>query len=158
MLWDLNGEMAGQVYRSWSTCVKEAWKVPRSTHTFIVDNLLAANLFSAKQQLAGRYVNYVHGLLNSKSPEVKTVVNMVGRCARSNTGKNLMNLERETGIDPWRNKGWKVRDMVKRCEVPQKDKWRLNYLGKLIKARNEMKEMGEHFEEIISLIESLCSS
>ena len=32
MLWDLYGEMSGQVFRSWNTCVKLAWGLPRSTH------------------------------------------------------------------------------------------------------------------------------
>ena len=36
MLWDLFGEKAGQIYRSWSTAVKLTWDVPRSTHTFLV--------------------------------------------------------------------------------------------------------------------------
>ena len=36
MLWDLYGERVGQLCRSWSTCVKLAWDLPRSTHTFKV--------------------------------------------------------------------------------------------------------------------------
>ena len=36
MLWDLSSEMAGMFYRSWNTCVKLAWNVPRSTHTYLL--------------------------------------------------------------------------------------------------------------------------
>ena len=36
MLWDLFGDMAGQVYRSWNTCVKLVWDLPRSTHNYIL--------------------------------------------------------------------------------------------------------------------------
>ena len=94
MLWDLFSEKTSQVYKSWSTCVKLAWKVPRSTHTFLVDNLLAAQFYTVKQQLLSRYVHFVKKLLSSNSPEVCMVVNMVARCARSTTGSNLLKIER----------------------------------------------------------------
>ena len=58
MLWDLTGEKVGQICRSWSTCIKITWDVPRSTHSYLVDNLLASGHLSVKQQLAGRYINF----------------------------------------------------------------------------------------------------
>ena len=158
MLWDLNGEMAGQICRSWSTSVKMAWDVPRSTHTWLVDNLLASGFLSVKQQLVGRYVNFVRGLLKSLSPEVKTVANMVTRCARSTTGKNMMNIQRETGLDPWRSQAWMVREHISKAEVPVGEGWRVQYLAKLLHARKEMETKSQDVEEINLLIESLCSS
>ena len=101
MHWDLFGEKAGQLYRSWSTCVKLTWNVPRATHSFLVDNLLAAQFFTVKQQLLSRYVNFLKKVMRSTNPEVTTVANMVARCARSTTGRNLMKIERETNMDPW---------------------------------------------------------
>ena len=44
MLWDLYGEMAGQVYRSWNTTVKLVWNLPRGTHNYFVDQLLERHL------------------------------------------------------------------------------------------------------------------
>ena len=158
MLWDLNGEMAGQISRSWSTSVKMAWDVPRSTHTWLVDNLLGSGFFSVKQQLVGRYVNFVSGLLKSVSPEVKTVANMVARCARSTTGKNMMSIQRETGLDPWRSQAWMVRGKISKAEVPVGEGWRVQYLAKLLQARKEMETKCQDVEEVNLLIESLCSS
>ena len=100
MLWDLYGDKAEQIYRSWSTNAKLVWKVPRSCHTYLVDNLLTAQFYTLKHQLRGRYINFVKTLLNSVSPEVCMVANMVARCSRSTTGKNLIQIERETGLDP----------------------------------------------------------
>ena len=34
MLWDLQGNLAKQVFHAWNTCVKLAWHVPRQTHTY----------------------------------------------------------------------------------------------------------------------------
>ena len=155
---DLFGQMAGQIYNSWSTTVKVTWDVPRSTHRFLVDNLLAADFLTVKQQLLGRYVNFFHGLLKSLSPEVRIVASMMGRCARSTTGKNLLCLERETGLDPWTAKAWCVREKVQRVEVPMGEGWRIQYLSKLLHARKDLEIKCQDVEEINTLIESLCSS
>ena len=158
MLWDLFGEKANQVYRSWSTCVKLTWNIPRSTHSFLVDNLLAAEFHTVKQQLLSRFVHFVKKLLTSSSPEVCMVVNMVARCARSTTGNNLLNIEREVHLDPWTTPGWKIKEAVARAEVPAMEGWRIQYLGKLLDARREMDDKCDDTEEISSLIDNLCSS
>ena len=108
MLWDLYGEKAGQLYRAWSTSVKLTWDVPRSTHTYLVEDVLAKDFLTVKQQLVGRYVGFFRALLKSKSPEVQIVASMVGRCALSTTGSNLMKIQRETGHDPWVDDSWKI--------------------------------------------------
>ena len=51
MLWDLFGENAGKVYRSWNTCVKLVWNVPRNTHNYFVENLLAKSFYSVRAQI-----------------------------------------------------------------------------------------------------------
>ena len=158
MLWDLTSEKVFQIYRAWSTTVKLTWNVPRSTHLYLVDCLLAADFYTVKQQLAARFVSFFRSLRESLSPEVRIVANMVGRCVRSNTGKNLANIERETGLDPWRSQAWKVRDMMKRVEVPDKEGWRPQYLMKLLMARKELDTKCSDVSEISKLIESLCSS
>jgi hypothetical protein len=158
MLWDLFGEKAGQLYRSWSTCVKLTWNVPRATHSFLVDNLLAAQFFTVKKQLLSRYVNFLKKLMRSTSPEVTTVANMVARCARSTTGRNLMKIERETNLDPWTTPAWMVREKAQRAEVPPMEGWRVQYLGKLLDARQDLENRCETTDEISSLIDDLCRS
>ena len=158
MLWDLFGEKAGQLYRSWSTCVKLTWNVPRATHSFLVDNLLAAQFFTVKQQLLSRYVNFLKKLMRSTSPEVTTVANMVARCARSTTGSNLMKIERETNLDPWTTPAWMIRETVQRAEVPPMKGWKVQYLGKLLDARQDLENRCETTDEISSLIDDLCRS
>ena len=126
MLWDLFGEKADQIYKSWNTCAKITWGVPRSTHTFLMDNLLMAQFYTVKQQLVGRYVRK---LLSSTSPELCIVANMVARCARSTTGRNMLNIERETNLDPWTTQSWRIRDEVPRAEVPEMQGWRIQRQG-----------------------------
>ena len=158
MLWDLYGVKAGQLYRSWNTSVKVAWDVPRATHTYLVDNLLSCGLLNVKQQLVSRFVNFFRSLLKSQSKEVKVVASIVARCARSTTGRNLMNIQVETNMDPWREEAWKIRQAVKFEEVPDREGWRVQYLAKLIRAKQEMETRCEPVEEIERLIGSLCTS
>ena len=158
MLWDLYGEKAGQLYRSWNTSVKVAWDVPRATHTYLVDNLLSCGLLNVKQQLVSRFVNFFRSLLKSQSTEVKVVASIVARCARSITGRNLKNIQLETKMDPWREEAWKIRQSVKLEEVPDREGWRVQYLAKLIRAKQEMETRCEPVEEIERLIGSLCTS
>ena len=40
-LWDLGSDLAKQYYTAWKTCVKLTWQVPRTTHTYFVDQLLS---------------------------------------------------------------------------------------------------------------------
>ena len=158
MLWDLYGDKVGQLCRAWSTCVKLAWDLPRSTHTFLVEGLLARNFFTVKQQLVGRFVNFFRELQKSKSLEVRIVSSMVGRCVRSTTGKNLALIERDTGLDPWVTPAWKVRAATPREEIPVSEGWRAQYLTKLIQARRSMQTNLEDSSDVENLIESLCSS
>ena len=55
MTWPLFSEKARQVFNCWSTCVKLAWDVPRATHTYLVDNLLAGGLPSIRSSVLIRF-------------------------------------------------------------------------------------------------------
>ena len=100
-------------------------------------------------------MSFVKKLLRSTSPEVSIVASMVARCARSTTGGNLMQIERETNLDPWITPAWMIRETAERAEVPP---WRVQYLGKLLDARQELEDRCEKTDEISSLIDDLCRS
>ena len=63
MLWDLGGDQVQQLLNCWSTCVKLAMNVPRATHTYFVDHLLACDLSSARVDIMVRYLKFFRGLL-----------------------------------------------------------------------------------------------
>ena len=77
----------------YGTCMgtKLCWDVPRGTHTYIVNNLLAANLKRLRNQALSRYVSFYRSLLASPCKEVAVVARMVGRNASTTTGLNLLN-------------------------------------------------------------------
>ena len=155
MLWDLSSEMAGQFFRAWSTAVKLAWEVPRSTHTYLVNHLLSVNHASFREQILVRYLNFFRKLRKSKATPVKFLAQIVARDIRSTTGRNLHLIQEEANIDPWA-KDVEVR--LHREPVPNEDMWRLPLLCKLLIQRKEMELNMEKTEGITDLIDSLCSS
>ena len=159
MLWWFDGPAAGQVFRAWNTCVKLVWGVPRSTHTYFVDQLLSCCLSSLKAHTLCRYVKFISSLKDSPSAEVSTLANIVLRDVRSNTGANVRFLSWETGLDP--SEGISaVRGATQEqlCKPEDRDTWRLQYLARLLAERGEMFYRGIETEENILtvLINGLC--
>ena len=103
MLWDLYGEMSGQAFRSWNTCVKLTWDLPRSTHNYLVEQLLAKEFKSVRKRIMLQYVSFVKRLGRSVSQEVRIMRSMVAsnvQFVQSMTGKNITNMKEEIRLDP----------------------------------------------------------
>ena len=158
MLWDLYGEMAGQVYRSWNTTVKLVWNLPRSTHNYFVDHLLAKSFNSVRKKVLSQYVSFLKRLGNSVSTEVRLMSKIVAADIRSVTGKNVFNMRKEFNLDPWLATSGMFQKSYKFYEVPEVDSWRLPLLSSLLKERQEMDACGDTTETISGLIDSLCYS
>ena len=101
MLWDLYGDMAGQVYRSWNTCVKLVWDLPRSTHNFFVDHLLAGTLPSVRKSIVTQYTSFLQRLRKSVSKETRVMSQIVAADIRSVTGRNCLNLNLDFDLHTW---------------------------------------------------------
>ena len=161
MLWDLGGDGAAQIYNAWSTAVKLSWHVPRATRTYLVQKVLSSGITSAKVDILARYANFFRGLRKSPSPEVAVMANIAGRDIRSTTGRNMKLLEEASGMDPWifDSSRLKVELAIRETvEVPEQDRWRVKYLDKLMKEKQENHYMGEveQVKKLSDLIDSLC--
>jgi hypothetical protein len=161
MLWDLGGPGASQVFNSWTTAVKLSWAVPRATRTYLVQQVLASGLTSAKVDILARYANFFRGLRKSPCHEVVVMANMAGRDLRSTTGKNLKFLEDCSQLNPWEYSSARIKKELvekERVVVPNQDQWRVSYLASLLERRQVVQYLGlEEDEEYLSeLIDSLC--
>ena len=135
MLWDLDSAMVGQYCRVWNTCVKLSYDIPRSTHTYLVEHLLAVDFVPVRTELLARYVNFHKALLKSKSSEVQFLAEIVTSDVRTTTSRNLALVQQVTGLDPSKVTSHKVREAVKVADVPVNDVWRLRLLQILIERR-----------------------
>ena len=157
MTWSLFSDKAMQVFNCWGTCVKLAWGVPRATHTYLVDNLLAAGIPSVRLSLLACFLK---GVRSSSSLEVRLVANLASADTRSSTGSNLSGISRMIKLDS-RYKSWveaKSLILQAKSRVPDQDCWRLGCLRKYLGERYQLQAKLEDTSDIDSLIDSICSS
>ena len=163
MLWDMEGDMARQYCNSWNTCIKLAWGVSRATHTYFLD-YLSGGLISVRKDILSRYAGFYRKLLLSPCKEVNILARVVAKDIRSTTAKNIRLLDRETGGLTWQASAWKIREEIdsREVKVPDEDKWRLPYLGKLLEERDKLIYQGEEdSQEVVrvqGLLDSLCTN
>ena len=134
------------------------YDVPRSTHTYLVEHLLAVDFLLIKTELIARYVNFHVSLSKSRSDEVQFLTKVVCNDARSTTSKNLALIQLEAGLNPLSVTSHQVREAVKVADIPVNQGWRLELLKNLLDRRRDMENMLENTDEISKMIESLCSS
>ena len=158
MLWDFGGKMTGQFCRSWNTCVKLTYEVPRSTHTYIVENFLADGFLPVKTELFTRFVKFYKSLKSSVSKEVRFLLNVIHKDLQSNTGKNLHLIQTESGFNPTVVPPTLIRSNPLRAAVPVTDVWRIPVLQGWLKQRSDMKVNLQDTEHISLLIDALCST
>ena len=110
--------------------------------------------------ILARYAKFVRGLLLSPSMEVAVMCRVARRDIRTVTGSNCALLRLETGMDPVNCCLGKLKQMLKfKISIaPDMDRWRLEYLGKLLTMRGEASYMADTDEvlRLSSLVDSLC--
>ena len=161
MLWDLGGEKAGQVFNSWTTAIKLAWGIHRGTRSYLVQQVLAPGITSAKVDILARFGGFFRSLRMSPSHEVAVMANLVGRDVRSTTGKNLALLRDSSGLDPWVFGGARLKEELDKNltkGISPQDQWRVRYLGSLLEQRQVKHYMGDKDGALQTqeLIDSLC--
>ena len=99
--------------------MKLAWNVPRDTFTYVVESVLAKDVFSLKKQILSRYVTFFQGLFTSASKEVRHFARIVSRDARSTVFQNVKLIEEVSGLSPWNNTKNKIVDKLSKVEIPE---------------------------------------
>ena len=158
MLYDLSSSATESFFKSWKTFVKLAWKVPRNTYTYLVDNLLATNFSSLQKQVMSRYVTFFQSLFTSTSREVRHVARVVSHDARSTVFKNVQYIKTISGFSPWDYGKMKIAENVAKVDVPDNNEWRLSLLEKMLRFRMEMETKMEDTAAITKMIDSLCTT
>ena len=159
MLWELDSDMAAQYFNAWTTCVKLTWQVPRATHTYFVEQLLSCGQSSVRMDTLARYSRFVRGLRASPSMEVAVMFGVARQDIRTVTGANIALIRFETGLDPVCSSLGQIKKKLlgNVVSVPEMDKWRLAYLGRMLSDRGEahFRAEDEEVTRLTSLIDSL---
>ena len=126
------------IVSAWKTNVKLTWKLPRGCRSYFVDFLVAPHITSLRARLLSRFHTFFISLLSSPSLEVRIISRLAARDLRSNLGSNLRMMSEETGLDPWQAAPSLMKVRLRESNMtrpPREDLWRLEYLSKLIEAR-----------------------
>ena len=158
MLWQLDSDLVGQFCRTWSTCVKLSYNCPRSTRTWVVENLLATEFHTVQTELMARYVSFHKSLQKSASTEVSFLVEMSKEDERSTTSKNLHFIQDQTGLDPLKSNSAQIKNSAKKSDIPEGQIWRISTLNYLLQERKWKEDNLEKTDKISSLIDALCSA
>ena len=158
MLYDLSSPASESYFKAWNTCVKLTWNVPRSTFTYIVENVLAPSSVSLRNQAYSRYVNFFQQLFRSSSREVRHLVRIVARDVRSVTSKNVALVTACSGLSPWDYAKWRIQEQLPKKPVPDNQEWRTTLLLKMMDTRQELINQNKDTKNIQGMIDSLCST
>ena len=157
-LWLLNSDTAEMYFKSWNTFVKLCWGVPRSTHTFLVENVFAKNFIPARHQVLGRYVSFLKSLLSSPSREVRILTRNVIQDISSVTRQNIDYIERLSGLSPLDFNKSRITKQLPKSVVKDTDVWRISLLLKLLDQRRDLSTNLLNTDSTQSWIDSLCST
>ena len=159
MLWKLKGRAAEQLFKSWNTCVKLLYMVPRNTFTYLVEGFLAGDQTTFRNQILSRYPGFYRKLLTCPSKEVRVLARMVSADPRPTTCANLKYLREITNQDQveWLS-SWRVRDSLPVQRVPEKEMWRLGLLESLLGLRSEKYNLVQDTKTVCTMIDFLCST
>ena len=79
---------------------------------------------------------------------------------RTTTGLNLRLVNMETGMDPLHTSAAKVKAVLgnKLVTIPDRDRWRLGYMAKMLEERGHAYYEGGETEHLTVLIDSLSTN
>ena len=155
-LWDLFSEDCDRLYRSWNVAIRHAWKVPNTTHRYLVESI--SRSLNPKVMLASRYVQFVKSLLTSTKYQVRVLANLCSTDNRTVMGKTLSRVSRECGLgrySPGQLNSAVVKAKMKYFPVPPDQTWRIEILSELLNSKVTVG--GFNSEEVRTMIAYLCT-
>ena len=159
MLWDLGNTTSEQYFKSWNTCVKMVYEVPRNTFTYLIEGWFTSCMPSLRNQVISRYPKFYRQLTESRSKEIRFLVQIVSNDPRSTTYRNLKLLRERTNL---RQAEYYSRRRILISlpteRVPDTDTWRVRLLASCLKMRTEIENRVQDTEKICAMISSLCST
>ena len=127
----LSTSLSNSFFNVWFNNVKLSWNVPRGTRTYLLQQVLAPGLISAKTEVLARFVTFFRSLRLAPSHEVRTVSLLAARDLRTVTGRNVSQVQRVSVEDPWTVSTPRVKESLRKSEevLPESmDTWRCSYL------------------------------
>ena len=160
MLWDLNEECIEKYFHAWNIQARMAWKVHRQTHTYLVEDFFCQSFVSLRNQVYGRYQNFVSTLENSPSNEVQFMAKISMKDPKSRLYRNLRFLLDKTDHDCRLVSHIVWKQALPKQLVPKNDSWRISLLQLFLEVRqnDDYSRLNTTKEQLEDMLTSLCAT
>ena len=106
--------------------------IPDFSHTYLIENVLCADVSSLRSQVMSRYPNFYRNLEKSPSKEVQFLYKIVKEDPSSVTHRNRIYVNKICKEDVSMLTSVEVRDLVPNRSVPENESWRCGLLTTLM--------------------------
>ena len=139
--------------------MKIVYGVPRNTFTYLIEGWFTSCMPSLRNQVISRYPKFYRQLTESRSKEIRFLVQIVSNDPRSTTYRNLKLLRERTNL---RQAEYYSRRRILISlpteRVPDTDIWRVRLLARCLKMRTEIENRVQDTVKICAMISRLCST
>ena len=158
VLWRLDSPASSSFFSAYTSCIKRIYRLPISTHKYLVEGHLTAGIPPLRNMVFGRYPAFYQKLLRSPSTEAAVLANMAAKDARSVTAGNLRFLSGLTKLDCAEESSLIVKRALPVEHVPEKESWRIGLLDILLRQRAELEQEAQDASRVNAMLASLCYS
>ena len=158
VLWRLDSPASSAFFNAYTSCIRRIYRLPVSTHTFLVEGHLAAGFTPLRNLVLGRYPAFYQKLTRGPSAEVAVMAEVSSRDARTVTAANIRHLNCLTKLDCATESSLLVKRALPVTEVPEGESWRIGLLDILLRQRSELEKDGKDSKRVNAMLASLCYS
>ena len=136
----------------------DAWNIHPQTHTNLVEDFFCEGFISLRNQVYGRFPNFLDMLRNSPSREVRFLFNIAKNDPKSRLHRNISFLDDRVGESPLQVSQFKWKQILPKQVVPEKESWRTSWITTLLEVRQnkDYSRLNTDEEQLESMLISLC--
>ena len=162
-LWDFSSNEATKLFTSWNVLVRTVFKVPNTTHRYLIEPLSSA--IHLKTIIFERYLGFIHSILNSSKKCLSSLGLKMLSDHGSVTKQNLILISNESSIENVLEiSPSSVVSSLLYYPTPPGEEWRVGFLKELLELRKHTLELDWEQDIVLSsyeleeLIEFVSSS
>ena len=156
-LWDLFGEEAVHLEKSWNICVRKAFGLPRTTHRNLIEPL--SDQWHLKKILIMRFVSFVKQIEKSTKMFPQCLLKIVKHDTRSITGHNIRMIKILCDNNDWNTVGTNDVGKIDYAVMKEDDLWKVKLGRELIELKHRQLQANTFSdEEIDKILDYICTS
>ena len=155
-LFHLFSNTLDSLYRSWNNAVRIAFKLPNTTHTYLIEDI--SNSLHPKVMLSSRFVRFLKTCQSSHKQIVCLLSNLNHEDKRTSVGKNVSGIEKSCKSSFKSLSPQIVKKVMKYRDIPENEHWRTSLIFDLLEARQGNCEILLEPEELLEVLNFACSS